>query len=374
MRVGRVEEHQVVGHAGGTIRREPAAAVLRGGSCNGQRTGAGARSPAAPASAARVELAEHHVAAPRERASNPSAPVPANGVEHARAGRHRPGWRRAPRAHGPTSAGCRGRAAPRAACPCALRPRSASGGNLLRREPVHVRAERAAGGGGDDRGRRGRPWSGSAASSAAASSRAWAASSRWRVRRAWRRSGIPLCLAASTRALAAQLEIDLGELEPVGGPRHRVEPAPGLVGGRIGEQHAEALVRAAPDPAAQLVQLGEAEQVGPLDHHQRGVRARRRPPRSPSSRPAPAHRPRRNASIVARRSAIGICPCMCRRRSRGARRRAGGRPRTRPPPRPRGRTPTRTRADRRRRPGGPRRAAGACARTPRRGGSRRGRG
>ena len=38
------------------------------------------------------------------------------------------------------------------------------------------------------------------------------------------------------------------------------------------EQHADARRRAAADPAAQLVQLRQAEALGVLDHHQRGVR------------------------------------------------------------------------------------------------------
>ena len=57
------------------------------------------------------------------------------------------------------------------------------------------------------------------------------------------------------------------------------------------QQQADAVLIAAPDPAAQLVELGEAEAVGMLDDHQRSHSARRRRPRSPWSRPA--RRPRR---------------------------------------------------------------------------------
>ena len=38
------------------------------------------------------------------------------------------------------------------------------------------------------------------------------------------------------------------------------------------EQHAGRRLVAAPDPAAQLVQLGEAEALGMFDHHDRRVR------------------------------------------------------------------------------------------------------
>jgi hypothetical protein len=77
---------------------------------------------------------------------------------------------------------------------------------------------------------------------------------------------------------------------------------------RLGiEQDAHRRVGAAPDPAAQLVQLGKAEALGVLDHHQAGVGhidadldhrgrhqhldlvAQRRPPsRRPSRRLEPA--------------------------------------------------------------------------------------
>src|SRR2546423_1440857 len=49
-------------------------------------------------------------------------------------------------------------------------------------------------------------------------------------------------------------------------------PPPRLVAGRVGQEDAEALVHAAPDAAAQLVQLREPEAVGLLDHHEHGVR------------------------------------------------------------------------------------------------------
>ena len=54
----------------------------------------------------------------------------------------------------------------------------------------------------------------------------------------------------------------------------------GVSGGALGDQQAEPGGRAPADPAAQLVQLRDAEPVGVHDHHHRGVRARRRRPRS----------------------------------------------------------------------------------------------
>ena len=53
---------------------------------------------------------------------------------------------------------------------------------------------------------------------------------------------------------------------------HHLQALPcGLAERRLVEQHAEALARAAADAAAQLMQLGEAEALGVLDHHDVGV-------------------------------------------------------------------------------------------------------
>ena len=122
---------------------------------------------------------------------------------------------------------------------------------------------------------------------------------------------------------------------------------------RIVEQHAGALGLAAPDPAAQLVQLGEAEALGLLDHHDRGGRhvdadldhrggdQHREPPvgevghhRGPSRPPAAGRAPGRPG-----RRTPGAAPRRAPRRRRGRRS---------PTPRPAGRS--RTPARRRRRP------------------------
>ena len=101
---------------------------------------------------------------------------------------------------------------------------------------------------------------------------------------------------AGQLALAAQPQVDLGEPEPVVVRRQRLEPLRGL----RPEQQAQRVVAAAPDAAAQLVQLGDAVALGVLDEHHGRVRdvdadldhRRRdehvgtRPPRTPPSPPA----------------------------------------------------------------------------------------
>ena len=79
---------------------------------------------------------------------------------------------------------------------------------------------------------------------------------------------LPLLAGAEHRALAAQLEVDLGQLEAVGRARHRGQPLVALL---AAEQVAPARRAAPPDPAAQLVQLGDAEAVGVLDDHDGGL-------------------------------------------------------------------------------------------------------
>ena len=74
-------------------------------------------------------------------------------------------------------------------------------------------------------------------------------------------------------ALAARLEVQPGELEPVGGRGDRVEPVPGRAGERgLGHQQAQPRRRPPADPAAQLVQLGDPEAVRVEHHHHGGVR------------------------------------------------------------------------------------------------------
>ena len=167
---------------------------------------------------------------------------------------------------------------------------------------------------------------------------------------------MPLWRAASRLALAAQLEIDLGQLEAVASfaPSPPAGGAPSPRGSA--EQDAVALVAAAADPAAQLVQLGEPEAVGLLDHHDHSRWARPRRPRSRSSPPAPSARPARNALHHRRRCGRRHLPVHHADRVAGAARpRAAAPPRSqRPSPR---RAPTRSPAGRRRTPAGPRPAA-----------------
>ena len=80
---------------------------------------------------------------------------------------------------------------------------------------------------------------------------------------------------AEQLAAAAQLEVDLGELEAVGRRDERLEALLRRLGQlllRARDEQAVRLLGAAPDAAAQLVQLGEAEPVGFLDDHHRRVR------------------------------------------------------------------------------------------------------
>ena len=79
----------------------------------------------------------------------------------------------------------------------------------------------------------------------------------------------------SSCALAAQLEVALGELEAVGRLDERLEARLRRVGQlllRPRDEQAVRLLGAAADAAAQLVELGEPEAVGLLDDHDRRVR------------------------------------------------------------------------------------------------------
>ena len=79
----------------------------------------------------------------------------------------------------------------------------------------------------------------------------------------------------SSCAAAAQVEVDLGELEAVGRLDERLEARLRGLGQlllRARDEQAVRLLRAAADAAAQLVELREAEAVGLLDDHHRRVR------------------------------------------------------------------------------------------------------
>ena len=73
-------------------------------------------------------------------------------------------------------------------------------------------------------------------------------------------------------ARAAQAQVLLGDAEAVLGFAHDREPRLGRLAERLLiEQQAGRLAAAAPDAAAQLVQLRQAEALGMLDHHDRGL-------------------------------------------------------------------------------------------------------
>ena len=136
-------------------------------------------------------------------------------------------------------------------------------------------------------------------------------------RRASLKPGKPGLAGAEHLAFAAQAQILLGDPEAVLGLAHHLEPR---LGGRperaLVEEEAGRGARAAADAAAELVELGEAEALGVLDHHHGRGRARRRRPRSPWSR--------RGSWSRRGRSAPWRRPCRARRACRGR-----GRPRRR---------------------------------------------
>ena len=370
VRAGRAASGRSVTPAA-AIRRQPAPAVL-----------AADRAPVSVPEPARV-LPQHRrapprrvaeatpSAAPRESASNPSAPVPANGVQHGAPGRRRRGSRRATRARGPTSAACRGRGGAAAACPCALPPRSAPAQSIAARASRRRRRTPA----GWPR-RRSRPPAPDMPGSAASTRLGVGARLRRRAGAGGRggrgagrgcRSGA----GREQRALAAQLEVDLGELEAVRRPRHRVQAgrAPRRSPDRRAACSSSRARRARPGRAA-----GAA-----------GPGRRGRPARSPSPSRSGTSTPT-SITVVAtstctspRAEAVHDPPPLGDRAS-GRACTPGGSRASSPAPQPGGLrlgrrrgagvVAPRSRAGRRRTPGGPRRAAGACARTPRRGGSR----
>jgi len=80
---------------------------------------------------------------------------------------------------------------------------------------------------------------------------------------------------AEERAAAAQVEVDFRELEAVGRGDERLEPFLRRLRElflRARDEQAVGLLRSAPDPASQLVELRETEAVGLLDDHHRRVR------------------------------------------------------------------------------------------------------
>ena len=83
-----------------------------------------------------------------------------------------------------------------------------------------------------------------------------------------RKTGAPDWRVPQRLAAAAEAEIGVGDDEAVLGVAQDQQP---LAGGEaqplVIEQHAVGGLAAAPDPAAQLVQLRQAEAVGVLDHH-----------------------------------------------------------------------------------------------------------
>ncbi len=70
---------------------------------------------------------------------------------------------------------------------------------------------------------------------------------------------------------AAELKIDFGEFESVGGIDEGLQSLLGIVSRIVCKDTAVAGEDATADPAAHLMELGEAETVGAEDRHQRGV-------------------------------------------------------------------------------------------------------
>ena len=91
--------------------------------------------------------------------------------------------------------------------------------------------------------------------------------------RATRKPGRPLCRVPSTSPSPRRRQIFLGDAEAVFGLAQDGEPRlGGLAERRLVEQQAGRVAAAAPDAAAQLMQLRQAETFGVLDHHDGGFR------------------------------------------------------------------------------------------------------
>ena len=120
---------------------------------------------------------------------------------------------------------------------------------------------------------RGEARSGSWASSRRELSWATRISSACISRSAMRKRGRPDCGTPIRSPAPRSAQVLLGDAEAVLGGAHDLEPGPRrLAERRVVEQEAGRPLRAAAHPAAQLVELGEAEGLGALDHHDRGVR------------------------------------------------------------------------------------------------------
>ena len=181
------------------------------------------------------------------------------------------------------------------------------------------------------------------------------------------RGHVPGLLAAEDVPGPADLEVGQRDLEArpeLGGVEDRLQPLARLVAQPLApavQQVGVGPPRRAPDPAAELVELGQAKGVGPVDDDRVGVRdvepgfddrgadedvgiARRRTSASPSrARPRPSGRDRprngrRAASGGAARPALRWSRPGCGRRRPGRRgraragsRRGRGRPTPRPP-------------------------------------------
>ena len=74
------------------------------------------------------------------------------------------------------------------------------------------------------------------------------------------------------RPFAAQVEVDLGELEPVGRLHEGVEPGLRTLGGAVVDQPAHRLGRATTDASSELMQLRDAEPARVEHHHHGRVR------------------------------------------------------------------------------------------------------
>ncbi len=81
-----------------------------------------------------------------------------------------------------------------------------------------------------------------------------------------------MLLRAKDVARAAEPKIRLGQLKAVGRGDKRLEPFSRFVGLRIAKHATKPGKLAAADPAAKLMELGEAKPMAALDRHQRGVR------------------------------------------------------------------------------------------------------
>ena len=136
-----------------------------------------------------------------------------------------------------------------------------------------------------------------------ASSRAISISSTW-CSMGDAEAGRARLARAEHLAAAAQPQVLLGDAEAVLGLAHDAEAVAGDgAERRLVEEEADRRPVAPADAAAELVELGEAEALGVLDHHDRRVAARRRRPRPRWWRPGRGSRRRGSAPWPRSRSA-----------------------------------------------------------------------